>query len=145
MRFSLKHLKKSDLFSASSTCDGSHRSVYGCDLSFPDHVKTCFFCFLCGRSVWTPADRGFASGFFTVWSYWRSPFLLLSPLSELSTIGWFNKNLYPATDPSSVCAWKNCYSQRNAVVELKMEQIAVYMQQVGNRSAKFHTFPLVNS
>lgn len=40
---------------------------------------------LCAGSVWMPADHGFASGFFTAWSYWRSPSLLLSPQSESHT------------------------------------------------------------
>lgn len=59
----------------------SSRHLLHCYNWSSDYVKCGAVC-LCVSSVWMPADRGFASGFFTVWSYSRSPFLLLLPQSE---------------------------------------------------------------
>lgn len=71
----------------------SHLCLWLADLTISfiaviGHVMPIWFCVcvcVCASSVWMLADRGFASGFFTVWSYYRSPFLLPSPQSESHT------------------------------------------------------------
>lgn len=78
MRYSITNLWSSRMKSR------LHFMVY-CRYDLCLIVCVCMCTRVCACSVWMLAGPGFASGFFTVWSYSRSRYLLLSPQSETRT------------------------------------------------------------